>query len=59
MPCGLRLVIRADLTRRRGRERERGRGRAMDLQLAYVVRLNGKGKGSIEYIPAEEYEREE
>ena len=30
----------------------------MDLQLAYVVRLNGKGKGSIEYIPAEEYERE-
>ena len=28
----------------------------MDLKLAYVVRLNGKGPGSIEYIPAEEYE---
>ena len=27
----------------------------MDLQLAYVVRLNGKGKGSIEYISVDEY----
>lgn len=30
----------------------------LKLELAYVVRLNGKGKGSIEYIPADEYERE-
>ena len=28
------------------------------LELAYVVRLNGKGKGSIEYIPANEYKGE-
>ena len=31
-----------------------------DLQVAYTVRLNGLGKGSIEYIPAEkesEYEK--
>lgn len=25
----------------------------MTLRLAYTVRLNAKGKGSIEYIPAE------
>ena len=30
----------------------------LKLELAYVVRLNGKGKGSIEYIPADEYEKE-
>lgn len=24
----------------------------LDLQVAYTVRLNGQGKGSIEYIPA-------
>jgi len=30
----------------------------MEYELAYVVRLNGKGKGSIEYIPADEYKRE-
>jgi hypothetical protein len=30
----------------------------MDLQLAYVVRLNGKGKGSIEYISVDEYKEE-
>lgn len=34
------------------------RGRVMEYELAYVVRLNGKGKGSIEYIPADEYKRE-
>ena len=33
--------------------------RAMsDLQVAYIVRLNGKGKGSIEYLTPEEIERE-
>jgi hypothetical protein len=30
----------------------------MDLQVAYVVRLNGKGKGSIEYLTLEEIESE-
>jgi hypothetical protein len=30
----------------------------MELKLAYVVRLNAKGKGSIEYIPVDDYERE-
>jgi PHD/YefM family antitoxin component YafN of YafNO toxin-antitoxin module len=30
----------------------------MEYELAYVVRINGKGKGSVEYISAEEYERE-
>ena len=29
-----------------------------ELQVAYVVRLNGKGKGSIEYLTPEEVERE-
>ena len=29
-----------------------------DLQVAYIVRLNGKGKGSIEYLTLEEIERE-
>lgn len=28
------------------------------LSVAYVVRLNGKGKGSIEYLTPEEIERE-
>jgi hypothetical protein len=28
------------------------------LSVAYVVRLNGKGKGSIEYLTPEEVERE-
>lgn len=26
---------------------------SLDLRVAYTVRLNSKGKGSIEYIPAE------
>lgn len=30
----------------------------MELEVAYVVRLNGKGKGSIEYLTPEEVERE-
>jgi len=29
-----------------------------ELQVTYVVRLNGKGKGSIEYLTPEEVERE-
>jgi hypothetical protein len=29
---------------------------SLDLRPAYTVRLNGKGKGSIEYIPAKEGE---
>lgn len=29
-----------------------------DLQVAYIVRLNGNGKGSIEYLIPEEIERE-
>jgi hypothetical protein len=31
----------------------------MDLKLAYTVRLNAKGKGSIEYIQAREGEEGE
>ena len=30
----------------------------MSLEVAYTVRLNGQGKGSIEYIPAREKEGE-
>jgi hypothetical protein len=30
----------------------------MQLEVAYVVRLNGKGKGSIEYLTPEEVEGE-
>jgi hypothetical protein len=34
--------------------------RAMsNLQVAYVVRLNGKGKGSVEYLTPEEIAKEE
>lgn len=29
-----------------------------DLQVAYIVRLNGKGKGSIEYVSPNEGEGE-
>jgi hypothetical protein len=32
---------------------------SLDLKVAYTVRLNGLGKGSIEYIPAEEEEGEQ
>ena len=33
--------------------------RAMsNLQVAYIVRLNGKGRGSIEYLTPEEIEEE-
>ena len=30
-----------------------------ELKVAYIVRLNGKGKGSIEYLTPEELEKEE
>lgn len=30
----------------------------MEYEVAYVVRLNGKGKGSIEYLTPEEAEGE-
>jgi hypothetical protein len=30
-----------------------------ELQVAYVVRLNGKGKGSIEYLTLDEIDRKE
>lgn len=30
----------------------------LDLRVAYTVRLNGNGKGSIEYIPAPDKESE-
>jgi len=30
-----------------------------ELQVAYIVKLNGKGKGSIEYLTPEEIEQEE
>lgn len=32
---------------------------SLDLQVAYTVRLNGNGKGSIEYIPAKEGESDD
>ena len=31
---------------------------SLDLRVAYTVRLNGDGKGSIEYIPVDNSERE-
>ena len=30
----------------------------LDLRVAYIVRLNGKGPHSIEYLPAQESESE-
>lgn len=31
---------------------------SLDLRVAYIVRLNGLSKGSIEYLPAKESESE-